>query len=105
MSDEELKEKVRPNLKGDEQVVEKFLDLLSYTAGLYDKAEGFQKLDQVLSERERKHSKAPVGRLFYLALPPSVYPQVPALLGIHEQPAAIQHWTALQIPKTRYLKP
>jgi len=29
-----------------------------------------------ISEREGKHSKDPKGRLFYLALPPSVYPEV-----------------------------
>ena len=29
-----------------------------------------------MSERESKHSKDPKGRLFYLALPPSVYPEV-----------------------------
>lgn len=29
-----------------------------------------------MCERESKHSKDPKGRLFYLALPPSVYPEV-----------------------------
>jgi len=31
---------------------------------------------KTISEREGKHSKDPKGRLFYLALPPSVYPEV-----------------------------
>ena len=29
-----------------------------------------------MCERESKHGKDPKGRLFYLALPPSVYPEV-----------------------------
>ena len=76
LSDEDLKEKVRPNLKGDDKTVEKFLKLLSYTPGAYDEAEGFQKLQKALQEREQKHKEDPVGRLYYLALPPSVYPEV-----------------------------
>ena len=31
---------------------------------------------KTISERESKHSSDPKGRLFYLALPPSVYPEV-----------------------------
>lgn len=76
MSDEELRSKVKPNLKGDEKVVEDFLKTFSYTAGAYDEAGGFQQLTKKLEEYEKKHSNVPVGRLFYLALPPSVYPQV-----------------------------
>lgn len=34
------------------------------------------KLQQVLNDREVKYGAAPNGRLYYLALPPSVYPQV-----------------------------
>lgn len=35
-----------------------------------------QGLEKVLEEREKEFEGAPLGRLFYLALPPSVYPQV-----------------------------
>lgn len=77
LSDEDLREKVREHLKDDEQsVVEKFLSLMTYTAGAYDDAEGFKKLNSVLKKNEAENSSAPAGRLFYLALPPSVYPQV-----------------------------
>ena len=76
MSDEDLRSKVKPNLKGEPEVVEEFLKTLSYTAGPYDEAEGFQQLTKKLKDHEEKHSNLPVGRLFYLALPPSVYPQV-----------------------------
>ena len=35
-----------------------------------------QKLEKALEAREKEYAGAPLGRLFYLALPPSVYPQV-----------------------------
>ena len=34
-----------------------------------------QGLEKALQEREKDFQGAPLGRLFYLALPPSVYPQ------------------------------
>ena len=34
-----------------------------------------QGLQKGLEQREQGHDNSPVGRLFYLALPPSVYPQ------------------------------
>lgn len=76
LSDDDLRSKVRPNLKGDKGEIETFLKTFSYTPGAYDEADGFQKLNKKLEEYENKHSNLPVGRLFYLALPPSVYPQV-----------------------------
>lgn len=45
----------------------------------YDKPEGFQTLQGLLTKREAeaaKKSLGPYGRLYYLALPPSVYAQV-----------------------------
>ena len=80
MSDEDLRSKVKPNLKGNSKVVEEFLKTFSYTAGPYDEADGFQQLTKKLESYEEKHSNVPVGRLFYLALPPSVYPQVPFIV-------------------------
>ena len=35
-----------------------------------------QALQAVLVKREQQYGTCPAGRLFYLALPPSVYPQV-----------------------------
>ena len=40
-----------------------------------------QGLEKVLEAREKEFEGAPLGRLFYLALPPSVYPQVRIFLG------------------------
>lgn len=42
----------------------------------------FEQAHKTISERESKHKDSPKGRLFYLALPPGVYPEV--VKGIKE---------------------
>ena len=44
LSKKDLQDKVRPNLKGDEDMIDEFLDVLDYEAGPYDKPEGYQKV-------------------------------------------------------------
>ncbi|CAI0456776.1 unnamed protein product [Linum tenue] len=58
--------------------VSEFLQLMKYTSGSYDTEEGFRLLDKQISEHEEAKSSADGScrRLFYLALPPSVYPVV-----------------------------
>ena len=51
----------------------KFFLANSYVAGGYDKRDDFKKLDKAIRSKE-KNGKA--NRLFYLALPPSVYGDV-----------------------------
>lgn len=46
LSKQDLQDKVRPNLKGDEDMIDEFLDVLDYEAGPYDKPEGYQKVKQ-----------------------------------------------------------
>ncbi|CAA2975881.1 glucose-6-phosphate 1-dehydrogenase, cytoplasmic isoform [Olea europaea subsp. europaea] len=62
--------------------VSKFLQLIKYVSGSYDAAEGFQALGKAISEHEtsRSSSEGSARRLFYLALPPSVYLQVCKLI-------------------------
>ncbi|KAK9813245.1 hypothetical protein WJX72_011396 [[Myrmecia] bisecta] len=55
--------------------------------GPYDSHEGFQQLQTAIQKWEDSHQAHPHGRLFYLALPPSVYPEV--CKGLHDNcPAA-----------------
>ncbi|CAN1321772.1 Glucose-6-phosphate 1-dehydrogenase, cytoplasmic isoform [Linum perenne] len=58
--------------------VSEFLPLIKYVSGSYDTKEGFQQLDKQISEHEKSKDSADGSsrRLFYLALPPSVYPVV-----------------------------
>lgn len=76
MTDESLREKLRPSLKGDPDEVDKFLSICSYVAGSYDEDWGYQKLENALLEHEMSCPESPAGRLYYLALPPTVYPVV-----------------------------
>ncbi|XP_022154181.1 glucose-6-phosphate 1-dehydrogenase, cytoplasmic isoform [Momordica charantia] len=85
ISDDDLRNRIRGYLvqgKADDakqlQEVSKFLQLIKYVSGSYDSAEGFQKLDKEISEHEisRNSSEGLSRRLFYFALPPSVYPSV-----------------------------
>eukprot|EP00246_Nothoceros_aenigmaticus_P008106 TRINITY_DN225_c0_g3_i1.p1 TRINITY_DN225_c0_g3~~TRINITY_DN225_c0_g3_i1.p1 ORF type:complete len:543 (+),score=92.64 TRINITY_DN225_c0_g3_i1:262-1890(+) len=93
LSDDELRGRLRGYLKVDQvdptkepsKVLEQFLGLVSYTAGAYDSVEGFKALNHVVADHEAQISGAtgPTRRLFYLALPPSVYPQVSAMVSAH----------------------
>ena len=51
--------------------------------GEYDGDAGWSGLNDVLSAREGDRPESPAGRLIYLALPPTVYPQVCAGLRRH----------------------
>ncbi|RYR74881.1 hypothetical protein HN51_021230 [Arachis hypogaea] len=85
ISDDELRDQLREYLipakyyspKQVEDVWD-FLNLIKYISGSYDSEEGFRLLDKEISEHE--YSKNSGGgssrRLFYLELPPSVYPFV-----------------------------
>ncbi|XP_022967778.1 glucose-6-phosphate 1-dehydrogenase, cytoplasmic isoform [Cucurbita maxima] len=85
ISDDDLRNRIRGYLvqgKTSDAVqleeVSKFLKLIKYVSGSYDSAEGFQKLDKEISEHEvsRNSAEGTSRRLFYFALPPSVYPSV-----------------------------
>lgn len=71
------------NLTKNEQEKSKipeFLDLCEYIRGSYDKAEDFQNLNKEIEKREGKSKRR---RIFYLALPPSVYGDVAKGLREH----------------------
>ncbi|KAH0908421.1 hypothetical protein HID58_031742, partial [Brassica napus] len=84
ISDQELRDKIRGYLVDEKNASEKaealskFLQLIKYVSGPYDSEDGFKRLDKAISEHEisKKTSEGSSRRLFYLALPPSVYPPV-----------------------------
>jgi len=89
MSVQELHERLRPHLQGagvEAAEVARFLQLCTYMHGDYAAPEGYQALGRMLTQWEGHHEEgcSPlVGRLFYLALPPTVYPEVCAGLKHH----------------------
>jgi glucose-6-phosphate 1-dehydrogenase len=93
MTNEELHEKLLRYLKAErtdpttnpEDVRKQFLNKITYTHGAYDADEGFIKLNEEILRLEREGSvdNSPTRRLFYLALPPSVYPLVSKQIRKH----------------------
>jgi len=75
----DIRQRCQPFLevkKGEEALEDEFWKVNSYVAGSYDERD-FQNLNQEISNLEGKISR---NRLFYLALPPSVYKKVASLI-------------------------
>eukprot|EP00775_Hariotina_reticulata_P006254 gene6254-6492_t len=78
-----LRERLAPFLKGNPEQVERFLQLCTYHQGDYTSdAAGYEQLASLLTDWEAQPVH-PAGRLFYLALPPYVYPEVCKGLSTH----------------------
>ncbi|KAJ6860473.1 hypothetical protein NC651_036764 [Populus alba x Populus x berolinensis] len=82
ISDYDLRNRIRGYFGKDasehSEDVSKFLQLIKYVSGSYDTEDGFRLLDKEISEHEvsKNSAEGSSRRLFYLALPPSVYPPV-----------------------------
>ncbi|MQM11132.1 hypothetical protein Taro_044036 [Colocasia esculenta] len=82
ISDDGLRDRIRGYLSqgenGESEQLLKFLQLIKYVSGSYDQEEGFLLLNKEISQHEssRNSVAGTSRRLFYLALPPSVYPSV-----------------------------
>ncbi|XP_031283282.1 glucose-6-phosphate 1-dehydrogenase, cytoplasmic isoform [Pistacia vera] len=79
ISDDQLRNRIRGYLTGSKETeVSDFLQLIKYVSGSYDTEEGFRLLDKEISEHEisKNSVEGSSRRLFYFALPPSVYPSV-----------------------------
>merc|ERR1711988_900834 len=75
----QLKERCVNTVKcreGEEQMLESFWASNHYVAGSYDTQRDFELLNQEMSSTEKGHAN----RLFYLALPPSVFKPVTSML-------------------------
>ncbi|CAE6455513.1 unnamed protein product [Rhizoctonia solani] len=62
------------------QKLEDFKSVMSYVSGSYDGDEGYSALLKALEEIESKYQTKEVNRLFYMALPPSVF--IPVAQGL-----------------------
>ncbi|WKY07577.1 hypothetical protein Q1695_007216 [Nippostrongylus brasiliensis] len=52
---------------------EQFINKCVYLQGMYDEPEGFMDLKSLIDEVQKNSNNQPVNRLYYLALPPSVF--------------------------------
>ncbi|KAJ4959704.1 hypothetical protein NE237_019614 [Protea cynaroides] len=85
ISDVELRDRIRGHLVHGNAAssdlsedLSNFLHLIKYVSGSYDSEDGFRLLDKEIYEHEvsKNSQEGSSQRLFYLALPPSVYPIV-----------------------------
>lgn len=67
------------------QKLEEFLKICTYVSGQYDQDDGFEALEKELKKCEEsyKDKEAPKNRVFYMALPPSVFTVVAANFKKH----------------------
>jgi glucose-6-phosphate 1-dehydrogenase len=95
---DQIREKCRPWFKvrpGDEELADKFWSFNHYVAGSYDKRGGFELLNQEMCRHEK--SSVPANRLFYLALPPSVFE--PVTLHLKETCMSSHGWSRVIVEK------
>ncbi|KAK1270584.1 Glucose-6-phosphate 1-dehydrogenase, cytoplasmic isoform [Acorus gramineus] len=109
LSDDELRDRIRGYLsqgKGasseHSEHLSKFLQLIKYVSGPYDGEEGFQLLNKEISQHEisKNSQEGSSRRLFYLALPPSVYPSVCKMIRHHCMNLShLGGWTRIVVEK------
>ncbi|KAL8529415.1 hypothetical protein ACS0TY_006735 [Phlomoides rotata] len=105
ISDDDLRDRIKgylPHGKDGTQHVTDFLQLIKYVSGSYDAPEGFQALDKAISEHEisKNSTEGSSRRLFYLALPPSVYPPVCKMIKSYcMNKSDLGGWTRIVVEK------
>lgn len=87
--------KVRP---GEEEKFEHFMKRCTYIMGKYDHSDGFIELQKFIDGIQKQSNEAPVNRMFYLALPPSVFEDVTTQLREHCMDQG-DSWTRIIIEK------
>lgn len=100
MDEKEFHERVSSNIKHkDSKMINDFLKLCQYVNGQYDQEEPWKELDKFVSDSEDKKGlqKGQKNRIFYMALPPSVFVSVAA--GLKEFVYAKEGLTELVIEK------
>ncbi|KAI3981811.1 hypothetical protein MKX01_027796 [Papaver californicum] len=111
ISDDELRDRIRGHLfqsrgsssgSGESEDAAKFLQLVKYISGAYDGEEGFRLLDTAIYEHEvsKNTQDGSSRRLFYLALPPSVYPSVCKMIKLFcMNKSDLGGWTRIVVEK------
>ncbi|TMS37936.1 hypothetical protein L596_004769 [Steinernema carpocapsae] len=98
---EKLKELFEKNCRihdGEQEQFKVFMKRCAYVQGKYDTDEGFEKLNTLIEGIEEEHQK-PANRLFYLALPPSVFEPVSTLIKKHCTNNKGHSWSRVIIEK------
>lgn len=100
-TDEELRDAWRPVLvkkhKGEEDRIDAFLSTVIYRRGQYDSAEDVKGVFDEMEEREQADGQEVANRLFYFAVPPSVFADIGS--AIKEGALSKTGWNRLVVEK------
>lgn len=100
LDDASLRERVREYLKGPAESVDAFLSCCFYERGAYEdptRTNVFGALGERIGGFEASRGASAGHRIFYLALPPSVYP--PVCANIKEGCMSVSGWTRVIVEK------
>ncbi|KAG7380466.1 glucose-6-phosphate 1-dehydrogenase [Phytophthora boehmeriae] len=88
---------IKPKTPEDEPKKEAFLNKLLYRSGAYDSAEDVGKVSKEMEELESAKGSSVANRLFYFAIPPSVF--VPIGTSIKKAALTSRGWNRLIVEK------
>jgi glucose-6-phosphate 1-dehydrogenase len=98
MTDEEFRQKcVSVGIKNGGAKLTEFEKRCFYVVGQYDSQESFKHLASVLEQHEKASNKPGTNRLFYMALPPSVF--ISAATGIKTACMSKNGWNRIVVEK------
>jgi len=98
LTHDELRQKLRPFLKGEDTVIEEFLSLCFYQQqSSYSDEKAFSELVQEIQEFETSTTRAKCNRLYYFAIPPNLFAETG--LCIKNNGMTDKGWTRLIIEK------
>eukprot|EP00049_Salpingoeca_infusionum_P007147 m.116164 g.116164 ORF g.116164 m.116164 type:complete len:739 (-) comp13597_c3_seq1:346-2562(-) len=100
MSHDDLVKRLKPYLKaqaGEEALLDSFCDALEYVSGTYDEPESYAGLDTYIERRVVESGKKFSNRVFYLALPPSVFK--PVTTNLKAKCMTKEGWTRVIVEK------
>eukprot|EP01101_Sappina_pedata_P005535 TRINITY_DN2556_c0_g1_i1.p1 TRINITY_DN2556_c0_g1~~TRINITY_DN2556_c0_g1_i1.p1 ORF type:complete len:628 (+),score=295.92 TRINITY_DN2556_c0_g1_i1:54-1886(+) len=94
MTDEDFKKKISQSFKGSEEEKSLFLDKCSYFAGQYDSTDSMKQLVSQMSPWEKE---IPGNRIFYMAIPPSIF--YPVAKVVKEAGMSQSGWNRIIVEK------
>eukprot|EP00055_Hartaetosiga_balthica_P015184 m.88040 g.88040 ORF g.88040 m.88040 type:complete len:506 (-) comp8799_c1_seq1:1535-3052(-) len=100
LSHEDLVSRISPYLKAsddEKELLAEFLKRQEYVAGQYDEQESFEALDAFINEKMGSTGAEKDNRVFYLALPPSVFE--PVTTNLHATSMSKKGWTRVIVEK------
>ncbi|EGC38470.1 hypothetical protein DICPUDRAFT_45843 [Dictyostelium purpureum] len=94
----DFKKRIAQGLKGNEEKKQEFLNLLHYHSGQYDEKKAYDEFEKLIdAEEQKKASSVAHNRLFYMAIPPSIFIEVS--IGIQGSLLSKSGWSRVIVEK------